>query len=384
MNRHVPSAGYCPKGTASMTIRVIVWAAGAVGSVALVETITHPDLELVGVFSYTRPGVDAGELVGLPPTGVVTTNDPEVILSTPADVALFFASKAFGMEANDEWIVRLLESGKNVITTTSYTHLPTYGRAMYDHVAAACERGGTTFFGTGENPGFMLERVVTTLTGICHRVDQIKLQEYVDVEKATSPQMVFDVMSMGKPPEEVTMERPMVQTIAKMYEQAVAGAAAVMEVELDRIEPSLELAVLDRDITTGAGVIRKGTVAGQKLTFTGYVQDSPMIVDQQIWFATRDISGWDLHILEGHRRNFWRACVAGLPSLELHLDAWMPQHTQPGLEGARPTQVLTSMTAVRAIGEVCAAPTGILYANVFAPFRSTHHPDVGPLHTPQR
>lgn len=353
-------------------MRVIVWAPGGVGSAALAEVITHPDLELAGVFSYSRPGIDAGEIVSLPPTGILTTDDPESILATPCDVVLFFASKAYGMEANDEMIVRLLESGKNVITTTSYTHLPMYDESMHRRVAGACERGKSTFFGTGENPGFMLERVASTLTGICHRVDQVKLREFVEVGTSPSPRMVFEVMSMGKPPEDVTMERPMVRTISKMYEQAVAGAADAMGLTLDRIEPSLELAVLDHDLNVAAGTIAKGTVAGQKLSWTGYCDGKPMIVDEQIWYATKEIPGWDLNVLEGHRRNFWHATVTGLPSIELNLDVWMPEHDQPGLTGARPTQVLVAMTAVRAIAEVCAAPPGILHASVFAPFRPRH------------
>lgn len=69
-------------------MRVIVSGPGGVGSAALAEVITHPDLELVGVFSYSRPGIDAGDIVGLPPTGGRTTDDPDSILSTQADVVL--------------------------------------------------------------------------------------------------------------------------------------------------------------------------------------------------------------------------------------------------------------------------------------------------------
>lgn len=50
-----------------------------------------------------------------------------------------------------------------------------------------------------------------------------------------------------------------------------------------------------------------------------------MIVDEQIWYATRDLGDWDLEMLEGHRRNFWFASVTGLPSIELNLDVWMPR-----------------------------------------------------------
>ena len=58
-----------------MAYRVIQWATGAVGSLALKEIIRHPDLELVGVLVYSeeKEGKDAGELVGLDPTGVLAT-----------------------------------------------------------------------------------------------------------------------------------------------------------------------------------------------------------------------------------------------------------------------------------------------------------------------
>jgi hypothetical protein len=104
---------------------------------------------------------------------------------------------------------------------------------------------------------------------------------------------------MGKLPDEVTMERPMMHTISTMYKQAVAGAADIMGIALDRIEPSLELAVLDYDLPVAAGTIAKGTVAGQRLTWTSDCDGKPMIVDEQIWYATRDLAGWDLEMLEG-------------------------------------------------------------------------------------
>ena len=62
--------------------RVIQWATGTVGKVALKHFIENPVIELVGVY-VTNPakvGKDAGELVGLPPTGVIA---PSSIRSKP-------------------------------------------------------------------------------------------------------------------------------------------------------------------------------------------------------------------------------------------------------------------------------------------------------------
>ena len=87
-----------------------------------------------------KVGVDAGALVGRPPTGVLATNDKAAILALDADVVFHAASKAFPENTNTDDIVALLESGKNVITTTSYNHLPTYGADVDRRIRAACDR----------------------------------------------------------------------------------------------------------------------------------------------------------------------------------------------------------------------------------------------------
>ena len=70
-----------------MPYKVIQWATGNVGHLALRGIIEHPDLELVGLLVHSREkaGRDAGELVGLPAVGVAATNDVDEILALDAD-----------------------------------------------------------------------------------------------------------------------------------------------------------------------------------------------------------------------------------------------------------------------------------------------------------
>ncbi|MFM7734477.1 MAG: dihydrodipicolinate reductase, partial [Alphaproteobacteria bacterium] len=65
-----------------MALKVIQWGTGNVGTFALHCILGHPELELVGVCVHGagKVGRDAGELCGLPPTGVKATNDVEAIL----------------------------------------------------------------------------------------------------------------------------------------------------------------------------------------------------------------------------------------------------------------------------------------------------------------
>jgi 2,4-diaminopentanoate dehydrogenase len=126
-----------------VTTRVIQWATGPVGSVQLAEVIDNPEFDLVGLFVYSpdKVGVDAGALVGRPDTGIVATNDTAAILALDAEVVLHSASKAYGFDANTDDIVALLETGKSVITVTSYAHLPTLGSDVNERIRTACDVG---------------------------------------------------------------------------------------------------------------------------------------------------------------------------------------------------------------------------------------------------
>ena len=61
---------------------------------------------------------------------------------------------------------RCWSPGKSVITTTSYNHLPTFGAETAERIDDACERAGTRFHAAGEHPGFMFERLATSVTGL--------------------------------------------------------------------------------------------------------------------------------------------------------------------------------------------------------------------------
>src|SRR5438874_12785375 len=88
-----PSATSTPKEKA-MRYKVIQWATGNVGQLALRGIIEHPDLELVGllVHSPDKAGHDAGELAGVGAVGVKATNDVDEILGLDADVVSYMAT----------------------------------------------------------------------------------------------------------------------------------------------------------------------------------------------------------------------------------------------------------------------------------------------------
>src|SRR5579864_5463396 len=93
-------------------LRVVQWATGTVGASAMRAVINHPDLQLVGVrvYSEAKAGKDAGDLCGLPATGVIATRGLDDILALKADCVLYMPESTDAQE-----VCRLLESGANMV-----------------------------------------------------------------------------------------------------------------------------------------------------------------------------------------------------------------------------------------------------------------------------
>ncbi|WP_319454528.1 MULTISPECIES: dihydrodipicolinate synthase [unclassified Mycobacterium] len=347
-----------------MTLRVIQWATGPVGAAQLREVIDSPGLGLVGVFAYSpdKIGVDAGTLVHRGATGVTVTGEKSEILSIPADLVLHAASKAYGGDNTDD-IVALLESGKSVITTTSYNHLPTYGSAALARISQACLDAGVRFHAAGEHPGFIFERLATSITVLSQRIDRITVQEFVDCSGVSQRRMLVDLMGMGKRPEEITVDSPMFRAVSIQYEQALEAAADVLGLHIDSIEPTIETATHTADVTVACATLPTGTVVGQRLTWTAYRRGSAVLVAEEFWSTSREIAQWQ--VPDGDEF-LVRVLVDGSPSLRLVLTIG----NEPLAElDSSAGQLAVAMTAVNAIPDVMAAPPGVVIAPVFGTYR---------------
>lgn len=355
-----------------MKTRVIQWATGPVGAAALREVITRPDLELVGlwVHSADKVGRDAGSLVGLPPTGVVATNDKTALLALDADVVLHSAANSFGVEESIEDITALLASGKSVISTTSFIHLPSLGREVEERFERACQTGGARFFAAGMHPGFMFERLTVCLTALSQRIDRIVVQEFVDCSHMTQVDMLTHMMGMGKQPEEITTASPVFQLLSLQFEQCIAASADALGLQIDEIRTDIQTAVAKEDLALKCTTIAAGTVAGQLLTWTAYSDGKPVLVAEEYWTCTRDLPDWNVP-LAGYTVR--RAIIEGAPNMTLELNVDVRPVAELG--GASGGILTVAMSAVRAIPDVLAAPQGIVTPTTFGAY---HFPQSTP------
>ena len=75
--------------------------------------------------------------------------------------------------------------GVNVVATASFITGHNQGEGR-DRIAEACERGGSTMFGSGISPGYVNQLSIVA-AGICDRVDKITVNEAADTTFYDSP-----------------------------------------------------------------------------------------------------------------------------------------------------------------------------------------------------
>jgi hypothetical protein len=342
-----------------VSIRVIQWGAGRNGAALIRAIAQHRDLELVGcrVWSDAKAGLDAGELAGIEPLGVIATNDRTALLALDADVAIVCPQNRPDPSENERDLTDLLRSGKNVISVSGAYSLPTIlpdGRG--DAIIAACREGGTTLAAAGINPGFIAERLAPTLTGMCADVESVLIEETYDCSRATA-NIVFDTIAFARPLDEWDRNSPIGQMFNEMFVQLIHNVAHSLGVELREVEWTARVAPAHRDIDIAAGRVRQGTVGAVEQVWTGIPVDPSQIriTKRTCWVVADDIPGFTV-------KSGWQIHVRGLPNVtaEIRLDGQSEvEHQGEAMVGG----------AIGVIPEVIAAPPGFLHPTVYAPFR---------------
>ncbi len=330
------------------TYRVIQWATGTVGSAALKYFIENPVIDLVGVL-VTNPekvGKDAGDLVGLPKTGVLATDSAEAILAMDADCVLFAPSM---MTPPIDMVCRLLASGKNVVSPAGPFLPNKWIPEDAARVEAACKAGGTSFHGCGIHPGFAGDVLPITLLRLMNRVDCVEVSEVID--KVRNPMIYTEIMGFGMDPAELLANPKRSPETYKYFYSSMAMIAEALGKEIEEVTVKFEVSTALKDIKHLYGEVKKGTVGGQHYEWTAWVEGAPLVVYHFYWQL-----GEDLDPLWEQGEAMYRVRIHGDPPLECQLMG------QKDADGRHPFLGLpwTGLVGCTAVPQVCEAAVGVV------------------------
>ena len=334
-----------------MSYRVIQWATGNLGRLAIEGILAHPELELAGVWvhSASKDGKDAGEICGIEPTGVRATRDIDSLLALGADCVLY--SPLF---ANPSEVARILEAGMNVVTPMGW-FFPPQGPSTA-RIEQACRRGGVTLHGTGIHPGGITERFPLMISALSHNIRHVRAEEFSDIRTYQAEGVVREVMLFGKPPEEAS-KSPMLKLLGDGFNQSIDMVAEAIGFRLDRQKRTHhEMAIATADIETPVGTLAAGTVAAQRFRWQGLVDQEPVISVGVHWLMGEEHlePAWNF----GPRRERFEIAIDGDPPVEVVFHGLHPEG--PGGDLSRNKGMMaTAMHCVNAIPAACRAQSGI-------------------------
>ena len=343
-----------------MTYRVAHVGTGLLGTFGLRGVIRHPDLELVAVHAHgaDKQQRDAGDLVGMPATGIIAEPDLDKIIAMKPD-CISYMSKWVGREqAVMDETIRILEAG---IDVASIAHLPlcyppkALESEMRDRIEAACKKGGSSFMASGFDPGFLDDALPVALMSVVDRVDVVRMQEVGCYDHYAVEDVLRDLFGFGRP---IEYKSPFFERdglLERAWAPSLHEIADRLGVKLDGFNIVCNKVLTDVPLQVKIGTIDAGTVAGLHFALEGLVGGKPRIIIEHFNRMLPHIAPhWPK--IEISNEVSYRIVIEGEPSITCTMDLKAEREGDEGVE------ICAAMRVVNAIPSLCRAEPGATWA----------------------
>jgi 4-hydroxy-tetrahydrodipicolinate reductase len=173
-----------------MPIRVMFYGLGPIGAAVARQVATRKGFQIVGGIDIDRAkvGLDLGEVIELGKTlKVRVTNDPITGIRKARPDVVVLCTHSSLRKAMPQ-IEAVLKLKKPIVSTTEELSYPVgSNRALAKKIDRLAKKGKVAVLGTGVNPGFAMDALPIMLTGICERVDSVRVDRYQDARTRRLP-----------------------------------------------------------------------------------------------------------------------------------------------------------------------------------------------------
>ncbi len=220
-------------------------------------------LELVGAVDKdpAKAGRDLGEVSGAEnaPWGVTISADAAAVLAKPVDVVVHSTS-SYLPDVMDQ-LLACLAAGCCVVSTCEELAYPFRKHPeLSKKLDAAAKEEGVALVGTGVNPGFVMDKLVLTLSAVSQRVDSARAVRIVDASKRRLP--LQKKIGAGMTPEEFRAQ--VAAGIIKHHglPESIAMVADGLGFALDEITEAINPVIAEETVRTQFLEVAAGQVAG--------------------------------------------------------------------------------------------------------------------------
>jgi 4-hydroxy-tetrahydrodipicolinate reductase len=236
-------------------------------------------LQIVGAIDG-RPdfvGKDLGEVLGVEKLlGVTVTNRPEDVLNKEnADIVMLATTSWVEKQMVD--LRKIMRAGLNCISIAEEMADPAaQSPALAEELDRLAKENGVTLLGTGVNPGFVLDLLITTLTAGCQSVERIEASRVNDLSPYGPT--VMQTQGVGTTPEAFRAGIADGSIVGHVgFPESIHLISEALGLCVDRIEQTREPIISRVRRETPHVVVEPGMVAGCAHTGIGYRGDTEVI-----------------------------------------------------------------------------------------------------------
>src|SRR5581483_5856505 len=169
--------------SSDMSIRVLHMGLGPIGAAIVRQVASRKGFEIVGAVDIDpdKVGKDLGSVVGLDKPLKVAISDKvkKAIKSSQPDVVILCTSSS--LKSVLPQVEEIVKTKTPIVSTTEELSYPFYSnKKLAKKVDEIAKKAGVAILGTGVNPGFVMDALPITLTGVCERVDAIHVDRIQD------------------------------------------------------------------------------------------------------------------------------------------------------------------------------------------------------------
>jgi 2,4-diaminopentanoate dehydrogenase len=261
-----------------MAIRVLMYGLGPIGAAIARQIASRKGFQIVGAVDIDRAkiGLDLGDVIGLgKKLKVRITNDANgAIKSGKPDVAVLCTSSSLKQVMPQ--IEGVLKKKVAIVSTTEELSYPVgKNRALAKKIDALAKKAKVAVVGTGVNPGFAMDALPITLTGICERVDSIRVDRIQDARSRRLPFQQKIGSGLNTEQFAAKVQDGSVRHVG--LTESVQMIADSMGWKLDKITDEIHPKIADKGVESELIAVDPGYVCGIIQDGIGYSKGKPVI-----------------------------------------------------------------------------------------------------------
>ena len=261
-----------------MLIRVVLVGLGPIGAAVARQLLERKNFKIVGAVDIdpAKVGKDAGDVMELGRKLRVRTTDSigKTVKAAKPDIAILCTGST--LKSVVAQFEEVLKQQVPIVTTTEEAAYPApSNRATFRRIDAAAKKAKVAVFGTGVNPGFLMDALPIALTAVCERVERIEVHRVQDARIRRLPFQQKIGCGLTEAQFKRGVEKGTIKHVG--FTESIQMIADALGWKLDRITDEIQPKMAAEIVESELLAVDPGYVCGIIQDGVGYVNGEPRI-----------------------------------------------------------------------------------------------------------